>query len=258
MASKPFPQTTFDIAPKGIAQLMGVRNCPSVADSAANFCNFPADAALAPTVLGFALSAWSTAKTAVSFKFICPTVAFGAAPVAFEASLVSDKASSPTAVTSTSPLLATTNLQGFPSGSVAFSWYNPTSAVHAKVTPSCRARTARWLRTGKSRCTTTPRQPCAISSSPEAVSQNAIAPSFGKVLFQSSSKARTLTTRPTTVPGLIATQLGNPAARFEVVASSCASLDTWKSTDARSSASKKTAAALFSIGNTSPSTATLA
>eukprot|EP00971_Amphidinium_carterae_P217930 4326122-Amphidinium_carterae.1 len=69
-------------------------------------------AALAPTVLGKALSAWSTAKTAVSFRLICPTDAFGAElPFAAATSLASDKASAPTAVTSTSPLLATTNLQ---------------------------------------------------------------------------------------------------------------------------------------------------
>mmetsp|Transcript_37524 Transcript_37524/g.86613 ORF Transcript_37524/g.86613 Transcript_37524/m.86613 type:complete len:380 (+) Transcript_37524:615-1754(+) len=259
MPSKDFPQTTLDIAPKGIAQLIGVRKRPSVADSAANFCNRPAEAALAPTVLGKALSAWSTAKTAVSFRLICPTDAFGAElPFAAATSLASDKASAPTAVTSTSPLLATTNLQGFPSASAAFSWNKPTSAVHAKVTPNCLARTARWLRTGKSRCTTTPRQPGAISSSPEAVSQNAMAPSFGNVLLQSSSKARTLTTRPSTVPGLMATQFGNPAVRLEVVASNWLSLETWKRMEARSSASKKTSAALLSMGNTSPSIATLA
>mmetsp|Transcript_21746 Transcript_21746/g.47356 ORF Transcript_21746/g.47356 Transcript_21746/m.47356 type:complete len:241 (+) Transcript_21746:1118-1840(+) len=140
-----------------------------------------------------------------------------------------------------SPVASTTNFAGLPSPAAAFnSSKSGRSVVQQKTAPSCRALRARWLRTGRSRATTTPRHKAGSSSSPPASLQNTIAPSSGSFLFQTSFKLLQCRVFPMTVPAEIATQSGRLAARFDCCNTIWMNFDTWKRMEVLISASTKT------------------
>mmetsp|Transcript_106467 Transcript_106467/g.237659 ORF Transcript_106467/g.237659 Transcript_106467/m.237659 type:complete len:242 (+) Transcript_106467:104-829(+) len=230
------------MAPKGTTMPFGtLKSLPAMASS------FPEEAALAPPVCGAAARA-TAVSTSSAARLSAPTLGDAALrfacalppPVVREASL--------TASARTPPLASTVRRKAFPSGAASRKLANSgASEVQAKTTPSCRARKARWLSTGKSRATITPRQRGGNSSSPPASLQKMTAPWAGKSRDQASLRDPQRTQIPHLEPAAIAVQSGRPAATLALCITSWTSFDTWKSTEARNSASTKTETAWPSI-----------
>mmetsp|Transcript_76485 Transcript_76485/g.206651 ORF Transcript_76485/g.206651 Transcript_76485/m.206651 type:complete len:454 (-) Transcript_76485:1110-2471(-) len=250
------PLTALFIVPKGIPRPFGATKPAALA----SFSSLPQDAALPPATWG--LSAMATASsTSSASRLSAPS--FGAADaagfVALEAASDAGRvaaaamSSSLAASTRAPPVGSTTSLTRAPSLAPDRSFAKSVaSEVQAKTTPSCRARRARWLSTGRSRPTTTPRTRPGISSSPLASSQKTTTPSAGSCLDQASDSAPRWAQRPQRDPGDMAVQSGSPASALACCRASCASFETWNSTEARSSASTKTEHACSSIPRAFP------
>mmetsp|Transcript_20172 Transcript_20172/g.63664 ORF Transcript_20172/g.63664 Transcript_20172/m.63664 type:complete len:283 (-) Transcript_20172:3359-4207(-) len=242
-ALKTSPLIAARITPKGTARPFGAWKPPLQASAS----SFPEEAALAPAVCGD--SAKSTAcNTLSSARLRAPSLGAGSADFegAANAPLPSTLTSSAslTNSTCTPPLASTLSRTALPSPAADRACSKSgISAVHANTTPNCRARKAKWLRTGRSRATTTPRQRGGSSSSPLASVQKIMAPMVGNSLDQASLKASQRTLMPVATPAEMAVQSGRPAAALALCNASCTSFETWNSTEARSSASTNTATA---------------
>mmetsp|Transcript_72015 Transcript_72015/g.203393 ORF Transcript_72015/g.203393 Transcript_72015/m.203393 type:complete len:263 (+) Transcript_72015:379-1167(+) len=260
--SKLFPATACRITPKGIANPFGTLKlapCPFARAS-----SFPEDAALAPAICGESARS-TTGITPCADRLNEPTLGgvefffgFDSAPgAAFDDSFSTVPASSLAASTRTPPAGSTVS-RIMPSPALVASVSNSgASAVHVKTTPSCRARSAKWLSTGRSRDRTTPRHLGGNSSSPLASAQKTMAPSGGSSRDQASLKALQRRARPFAQPAAIVVHGGSPAAAFALCIASWTNFETWKSTEARSSASTKTATAWPSTRSAFPSAGTL-
>mmetsp|Transcript_100423 Transcript_100423/g.284421 ORF Transcript_100423/g.284421 Transcript_100423/m.284421 type:complete len:367 (+) Transcript_100423:716-1816(+) len=252
-ASKPAPLTAVCMTPKGTASPLGALKPPSLARAS----SLPEDAAFAPAVCGE--SARSMAgRTRASVRLRVPSLALPPAALASSAAALAPSPprtrSAPLACsTRTLPLASTVSLAAVPAPTpLPACSKSGASAVQAKTTPNCLARRARWLSTGRSRATITPRQRGGNSSSPEASLQKIMAPLEGSSRDQASLSASQCVQTPTATPADMAVHKGKPAATFAVCMTSCTSFETWNNTDARSSASTKTETACASIPSAFP------
>mmetsp|Transcript_43994 Transcript_43994/g.113721 ORF Transcript_43994/g.113721 Transcript_43994/m.113721 type:complete len:426 (+) Transcript_43994:349-1626(+) len=231
------PETALRMTPKGTAKPVGAQKPHCFA----RLSSLPEEAALDPTVEAWSAS-FTTGSTLSPVRFISPTffgVALASAEDFFEEP--SSRAFASTCSAFAPPLASIVSRTQAPAGAWRMtSSKRGRSDVHAKTTPSCRARSARWLSTGRSRASTTPRQRLGSSSSPPASLQKMIAPSAGSSFVQDSESELRCTTLPQRLPAAMVVQSGRPAARLASCIASCTSFETWKSTAVRISASTKT------------------
>mmetsp|Transcript_83772 Transcript_83772/g.241898 ORF Transcript_83772/g.241898 Transcript_83772/m.241898 type:complete len:390 (+) Transcript_83772:544-1713(+) len=262
-ASTAVPATERVMTPNGTAKPFGaLKPAVSAMDS-----RRPEEAAFEPATCGEVANSTASMRPCAStlscpsfgaaLPLACAAVAAEPPDFALAAAAASARAASLIFSMRTSPNAATSSFAGAPSAPEEKSESKSgRSVVQPNTAPSCRALRARWLSTGRSRATMTPRTRVGNSSSPLASSQNTMAPSLGSFFSQVSLSSRHRMTLPQAEPAEMAVHSGSFADFFASCMTSWTNFDTWKSTEVRISASTKTETAWPSMLRAPPSAGT--